>query len=656
MLGALMAASIPAALGHSAISSVSSLYELAEASNPYLQPEHGLLLYLWAPVVVLSACIMLLAPGLILAIAFGAARTVGQWVVCGFALSLIIVSTAAAIVQMVAGNPLRGTWFVVVVFACMVAAFLVLIARSLTGPATLPSWQRGGALRTTVAMLIGPLLIMIALAPKFYWENFNGDGAHAFETARLLLWQAVPFWPASAGDVSNFPSLNSSLFAFPNSWFIRLFGESEAAARLPLILYLMGLYAGIIAIVEYVADRIPTGVEHALIWLQLAVYVIVMAFSATYNPYFADLALPATQDTQMMVCFLGLVTAFLYRSAGWICLFVIMLWLSLPSGLPLAGLFVVALCVMSKPRPWQIVIAAAVTMLGCMLIAAVVPALLRMGELPVPGNEYKTEHLADRFNPWSAMALILKHPQQVWPLIWSRVMYLLLPCGILPALILARWSRQDSLTRSLTLVTGAYYLLFFIQPRAALHQFVPVMIIPIVVFWCVSRMSWISWRAWLTAAAAIASITICLPRQMRLHTEARRVGSAIEDRIDGYERSHPLAFARSELLEQVIPNVWDAAETGGYGGSPLMWNFYAHAGDSNAGTANYVLQRADDPPPQDMRRVAHREGVALYVRSDKIWESHRALRPAVGFAAHVFVYPGGRTWVVQEPRATEAPS
>ena len=41
-------------------------------------------------------------------------------------------------------------------------------------------------------VLLIPYAALCLLAPKFYWDSFNGDGAHAFESARLLLGQPVP--------------------------------------------------------------------------------------------------------------------------------------------------------------------------------------------------------------------------------------------------------------------------------------------------------------------------------------------------------------------------------------------------------------------------------------------------------------------------------
>ena len=78
----------------------------------------------------------------------------------------------------------------------------------------------------------------------------------------------------------------SALFAFPGSWFLRLFGPIEAAARLPAVLYLIAVFAGVIALLS---DRRAAGprtesatpglVEAGLIWLALGAYFLALAFS-----------------------------------------------------------------------------------------------------------------------------------------------------------------------------------------------------------------------------------------------------------------------------------------------------------------------------------------------------------------------------------------
>ena len=96
--------------------------------------------------------------------------------------------------------------------------------------------------------------------------------------------------------------MRSLLFLYPLSWFMRLFGEIEISARLPMVLYLIAIYAAIAGLAQHGRARLKA-TEQSLIWLGLAIYLVVMTYSNTYKPYYADLALPASQDTLAMACF-----------------------------------------------------------------------------------------------------------------------------------------------------------------------------------------------------------------------------------------------------------------------------------------------------------------------------------------------------------------
>ena len=125
-------------------------------------------------------------------------------------------------------------------------------------------------------------MFLAVLAPKFYWQTFTGDGMDSFEGARLLFVQPVPFWDRAAGSISNFPSMRSLLSFYPISWFLRLFGEIEISARLPMVLYLTAIYAAIVGLAQHGRSRLKT-TQLSLIWLGLAIYLVVMTYSNTYN-------------------------------------------------------------------------------------------------------------------------------------------------------------------------------------------------------------------------------------------------------------------------------------------------------------------------------------------------------------------------------------
>jgi hypothetical protein len=623
---------LPVLFLNGALDSAASLFPLANSAHPYIVFEHALTLYILAPLEVLSAFILLLSPGLLLSIALNAAKGIGEWVLTGFTLSLVLVSAAAGTVQWIIGRPLKDTAFLTVIVGCSIACLGILIFRKIRGhnlvwPLAQPHW-----VTTVLSMLLVPVLILIVLAPKFYWENFNGDGAHAFESARLLLYQPFPFWDPLAGAITSFPGITSMLFAFPTSWFIRLFGEIEVAARLPFLLYLMALFGALLTVTELDRSK-PLGItERWLIWLALLVYSVVMAFSATYNPYFADIALPATQDTLLMICFVGFILTFLRQEWYWHFLFAALTIFSLPNGMLLIGFWLISVVFIWKPLPRKQLALSAAALLVCLLLTAITPYVLRTLHHPLPGSEYALTGLLRQFAflQWTD---------------WRRIAFLLVPSGLLPGVALLAWRWQDRVARTLTILTIIYFGFFYIQAHIALHYFVPVMLLPLVVIWRNQLTMDTNSRSFVHAGAAITAILallISLPENAVPDSNARIVGSAIEDRIGGYHHLDPASLRRSTILRHLFPLAWDpSVPDKSYGGSPLSWYYYAHNAKASDRDVNYVLQPAEDPPPTGMRCLATEEGVSLYLLGDLVWANHRAIRPPTPAGSKVYEIPRG---------------
>jgi len=69
MLIVFVAAWIPAVARSDAVGKAAALFPLADSAHPYFVPAHAWTLYLWTPVVVMSACLLFLSPGLFLSLA-----------------------------------------------------------------------------------------------------------------------------------------------------------------------------------------------------------------------------------------------------------------------------------------------------------------------------------------------------------------------------------------------------------------------------------------------------------------------------------------------------------------------------------------------------------------------------------------------------------
>jgi hypothetical protein len=610
---------------------VAALHTLSGPDAPWIPARAAGLVLVAAPLAAGGAIVLLMAPGLLLALALDRASTAEEWVLDGFVLSLISVSACAALGQMVIGRPLVGGAFVAAVLLLAAGALAAVLLRLRMG--TPPRWPLASPhARTTLAgMLLVPVAILIALAPKFYWEAFNGDGAHAYEASRLLLERAVPFFDEGSGEIRGFPGTTSFLFAYPTSWFIRLFGGHEVSARLPLLLFLPPLAAAIIALVNERRAAVLGAAERWLIWLALVVYVVVIAYGATYSPYSADIALPATQDTLLVVGFLGYVLSFLRRRWGWTALFAFLTYASLPNGLLLLGFWLVAWFLVRRPLPWRDTAAGGAIILGCMVAGAALPRLIALAGGPVPGGEYGLGGLLVRF----AFLQLTD---------WTRLAYLLVPCGIVPAIALLFWKRQDTIARAMTLVTAAYFLFAFVQAHAPLHYYIPAMVLPLVVYWRMDPAAGVRRVPILvsTAAAALLALVLSWPEEPGPFTAARGVGRSIEIRFAGYDRFEAATLRAGDVLARMIPYDWspDVPESS-FGGSPIVFQYYAHTRTPADGPPNAIVQPVRDPPPAGTRAIAADAGAIIYVRNMAVYQAQLALQPATPAGARIYQEPRG---------------
>lgn len=613
--GALLALlSLPAVVAPGAVARASALAADALPSNPWFVVSHAFLLYGVVPLVAFSACVLVLSPGLLLTV--HPERAAPEWLFRAFVVSLGLVSVVSGLAQAILSEPLRGRGYALLLLASGAVAGAIAWWRApVQGRGYARTSLRATTVRELAILIAGGVAAYYALSPKLLFESFNGDGAHAFESSRLLLRHALPFWPESAGPVAGFPGVTTMLYAFPNAWFLRLFGEVEFAARLPFLLYLPIVGAGVLTLARAGREDAPFDlITVVAVAVGLACYATAMAFSATYSPYSADIALPATQDTLLMIAWLGVAIASLRREYGWLAWFVVLTYASLPSGLILVGFWLVARVLVERPRPWREVLLTGGLLVMCMAMAALLPRLLLAFGAPAPGGEY-------------GLAGILRYFAFLQFTDLSRLLYVAIPAGIFPVLVLMAWRAQDTVARALTLVTVAYIAFFFVQAQVSLHHFVPAMIIPLVVAVRVADRQPLVGTTWLVLA--VVALVLALPQRALVHGAGRDVGATIVERVGDYASSDPAVLKASTLLDQVFPYDWDpAVPARSYGGSPLVWNRYARHRAAVDSKTNYILQPRSEPVPAGWRLVAWESGgAALLMRSDAVLAAHRALRP-----------------------------
>ncbi|MBP8302399.1 MAG: hypothetical protein KA020_18685, partial [Planctomycetes bacterium] len=445
-VGAILAvASLPAVVFADAIPRAAALWSLAEGTRPYWVVSEALLLYGLVPLVVLSTIVLFLAPGLLLAIALGRGTSVPVWGLSAIPGSLL----STLLVLEVARRTLPATADALPIGLLMLASMgcCIGLAAIMANRRRLP-WPMAGVgdAWPIAAAAVAVVALYLALSPKFLWENFNGDGAHAFEASRLLLHQGWPFFPTSAGPVAGFPGTTSMLFAFPNAWFIRLFGPIEAAVRLPWLVYLPLVVLGIQALAEEGGRRLERRTQLAL-WAGLLPFVFAMAFSASYSAYHADIALPGVQDTLLVVTLLGYCHAMVRREWLWAGVFALLSYLGLPNGFLLMGFWLLAELAVMRPLPWRVIAGGLSLLVGCILAAGAFGAMLAWTGQTPPGGEYGFSRTIVE-----VLRLDLTH--------WRRAVYLIVGGAGLPVAALFLWRRQDQTARRVTLLVLCYFAFF----------------------------------------------------------------------------------------------------------------------------------------------------------------------------------------------------
>lgn len=609
-----------------AIAEVAALYPLASGAHPYFAPQSGLLLYGAGPVVVIGAMVLFMAPGLVGAMALRRTSTVSEAIGYGFPISLISISAGTLAVQAATGVSPDGLQFsgIIVVLTAIALAWL--------------RWNPSRAARTwplservevhaLAASLVFPLVIVAVLTPKLFWESFNGDGAHIYEGGRLLTHQLAPFFDEQAGVLARYPDFKSALYVFPTSWFIRMFGEVEAAVRLPAILFLIVIANQLLNLAAFGREAARSIGRVYLVWVGLAVTLLVFAYNDAV--YSGDLGLPG-EDLMVMGLFLGFVLTFLKRQPVWMAAFIIAGYLTSPHMPIMVGLWCLAAFICLRPLPIAATVVA-LGVLGSMVMADLGSARLA-GHIGVaaPGGEHGVSSLAQRLSDTQFGQM-------------RRLGWLVVPGGILPALSLLTLPRQDRITRALTLTAVANFAFFFFQRQVSLHYFIPSIILSLAVFWRQDHL----WAGRLRPfggaaiiACGLAAAVLSWPSSLRVNNGPRTIGYAVDNRMPGYEVHDPIAIRQSQLLSLLFakPND-DGVPFQRYGGAAVTWNYYAHHAPAQRHIA-YVIAPIADAAPAGGRLVASRDGASLYVVDEALYARHRTMKAAVS----------SRNWLYRVPK------
>lgn len=617
-------------------------WPLGLAEDPYFLPSHSLDLYLLTPLATLAATILLLGPGLILSAVWGREKSLATWLLAALGWAIVLNLCWISLFQVTTGHVARGQDFALLIAALNGLCLVVGALHLGTGAAIRLRLEPADASDLIGALVLFWLCICL-FAPKFYWENFTGDGSGSLQFARLHIARLWPFWPPEAGPIRNAPGLTMVLFVFPESWFVRLWGEWEYSVRAPLLVYLALLYPVLCRLIRTGRDARMPVMDHVALVAALLIYTLSVVYSGGYHVYFGDSPMPAARETLALVVFLGYVLAFVEDRPGLMLATGVMSHLVIPTGGLWLLLWPAAVLLTWRPIPWQRLGVA----LGALVLAATISILVPRGiaalGLPFPGDEFGASNIIDRLRFFTAF--------DFW-----KIGFWIVPVGIVPALFLLLWPWQDRLARSLTLVSVAFFLFFYFQAwRVLLHHFIPAMIPPLIVMWRSELMTRRDWAVPLRVLVFVGlglSLYLSWPKDMRMHGFEREIGQQIvtegpifetAERADG-ERFRGFSVQAVDvahvLLARLFPITYgedDPAQR--FYGAPLVWWFYSEFPKPEGQQINYVLKPLDRATPDDGDPIATHLGYGMFVLNRAEWRQTADNPPPVDTGAAIYETP-----------------
>ena len=627
-------------IGEGIVPRVANLFPLQLPDLPYFQPTYGWLLYVQLPLVILASLVMFLTPGVLLMLAVGGAKHYTELVILGFGTSFLVHLFLTSAFKVTFSTMNQAT-FIAAEGGIGALAWAVLAWRRRAGAKIFSPCADKNDRRRILWSIAIPVVGLLALLPVMFWQDLSADGFGALESGRSLFGRLLPRWPEDVADGLLGLGIGMIPMAYPINWFITLFGLIEAAARLPILLYLPVLFCLLIQLIEFRAPGKLGVAEEAVLFLSLAVYTVAMSYNASYDPYFADIASPAAFESLTVVSMLAAIYSLWNGRNFWFFFFALMAYLCRPTGLLILGLLglSIALCVSEQRREWLIRITVALGMclvIGLLYEKVYIPSVV--GDINVG---YSSKSILERFR-------YLRVDD------FSRINLALFPGGILPFISLLAFRWQDSFGRIIAAVTLVYFGVFYFPAFIAFHQFVPAIIFPLVVFWRLylfhkDRSGHVLLP--MGAVAAGVSLWLSLPHHFEINRTQRQIGQATDYRVAGYTIDYQMLKHASLLLELISPD-WDVTDPSQeLVVSPYSIIFYSLKPKTSESKVNYIIQPLGEPSPPGFTKITDDKIAGLYVRDLEQWHRDRFRRLRTDYQSQIYYIPRGtlfRHWGVRQ--------
>lgn len=357
-----------------------------------------------------------------------------------------------------------------------VAALVAGLALAPGAPALprLPEPARGTGRREVVAPLLASILLIAAvwtLMPgKVSIEALEGDATEVHGFAASLYQSALPEWDLESGAWGFYPTF--MFVAYPVFFTIALIGDTEAAVRLPALLFLAVMMWATADLAARGRTRNAAGSLNVLVPMLVVTYLSaqVGAYYAGYHPFHGDLGCSPLEEwmvTGLAMCAFLLLRA---NAPGLAAIAAFLSVLTFPSGLMFAGLVGVA-GLISAGEQRGIVWRFGFSFAGLAVAYAALLVLYTVGNGTFDAmiGEWIDKYFAGRAS-FAAEPMTRKIASLGWfTLLAGGVSVLALPFAIV---------RGDRTARWLALIALFWVAFFALSPNKNIHYFMPAALLP----------------------------------------------------------------------------------------------------------------------------------------------------------------------------------
>lgn len=581
--------------------------------------------YLLIPLIITSALIIILAPGLLIISAHQAETHIGELVLKGFALSFLLQFFFGTLNKILFGVITTSLFLNTSLFMLLIAYCYFIKKKLHFNTNTSPT--KHYEYNHFIWLFLIAFLFVVLLFPYIFWHDLSGDGFEILELGRSLSTQLLPVFPNDTGTMG----LGAGMLpmAYPVHWFIMLFGATEVASRLPMVLYLIVLFSALTAWIEYQSPRRLKLIENIALLSGIACYSAAIGLNATYHPYLADMASPAATDTLAIVLMIAAGYFLWTQQRAWFLIFALLGFLARPTFLLFLIFMGIGIALSKKDQ-----IKSSITTIGMSLLLLIIIFISYEVLYASPDISSTTKGssigLLERFR-----FITLDD--------FKRFVYVAAPTGILPALsiLFLRW--HDPLARCITVVTVCYFSLFYFPAFVALHHFIPVMVLPLLILWrTVLTQTNSLWPAKVIGLLAIVFLYFSLPQRLEISHIYRELGRKFDYRlgdIEGDFQQYRTAINGYPFVYKFFNFHWEIKDIHKemQGGAQII--LYSASSESSREKANYLIWPLDLEPPSNYHLVFKTDNTAGYVKDRVEWEKDLKNPPKEEFRSMLYSIP-----------------